>query len=662
MIKTNIAKIAAGIAVFALVAFFIAAPVAKAQTAAELQAMINSLLAQIASLQGQVGGSTSASHTFTTDLTVGSTGSEVVALQQFLVSKGHLTMPAGVAMGTFGPMTQSAVAAFQSANMISPASGYFGPVTRAKVNSMMVVTTPGTNPGTGSTPGTSGSLQGGAGDITITSRSSGTDDQVLEGDESAKVFGFEVEADGSDVSVTSVRVEFEHTGAGSTRLDRYVDQVEVMHESKVVGSADASAFTKSSGVYSRNIPVKGAVVKDGDTDKFYVAVTALSNIDSDDLGENWDISLGSVRFEDATGAILTNSDAGGNGDASFTETFSFEDLSTAGDVKLTLSEDDADVNDAHTVSISDTSDTNDVDLLSFKIKAKGTDLNLIEMPFRLTSTGAGVTEIVNDLRLMADGEEVGTVSLSGGFSSSTATFATLTVSDLDEDNVVINEGDTMTFTLVGDVNDIDGAFTNGDSIAASSTASTYDAEDANGDSVTDLNGSASSDGTKFASSGVMVEVVSTDVAGVPNDGDSSLDDQGKFTVTFDVTAFDDPAFVELSTTRGTTESNTGANYTIENASDGSATTTGSIAGTVLECVSGADSCGSVTSNNRIEVGDGQTKRFRLTMYFNPVADDIASFRGQLYSVNYATTDIDAASQELTTPTEDFQTGSIVVQS
>lgn len=652
LIKSKTAKFVAGFVGFTMAFGLVLAPVqAKAATVAELEALIAQLTAQLAGLSG---GSSSASYMFSADLTIGSTGADVTALQDFLISKGFLTMPAGVAKGYFGALTQSALAAFQAANGISPAAGYFGPMTRAKVNGMMTTTG-----GTGSTGSNgSGSLQGGAGDITVSSRSSGTDDQILEGEEGIKVLGFEIEADGSDVEITSVRVELEHTGSGSTRLERYVDSVDIMMGDEVVGSADASDFTKNSGVYTRNIPVDGAVVRDGDTEKFYVAVNAQGNIDSDDLGEDWEGAIGSVRFEDATGAILTNNDSSGLDDAAFDETFSFEDLSTAGDVKLTVSEDEADINDAHTVAADDSSDTNDVELLSFKVKAKGSDLDLIEIPFSLTSTGAGVTEIVNDLRLMMDGDEVGTVTLSSGFASTTATHDTLTISDLDEDDVVIGEDDTVSFTLVADINDVDGGFTSGDSLAASTTASDWDAEDANGDNVTDLNGSASSDGTKFASAGIMVEVVSTSHSPRTNDGDSSLDDQGVFIVNFDVTAFDDPAFIELSTTQGTTESNTGANFLIENASDGTATTTGSSAGTVLECTS---NCGTISSN-RVEIEDGETATFRLTMYFNPIADDIASFRGQLYSVNFASTNVDATDQELTTPAEDYQTGSELIQS
>lgn len=124
-------------------------PVAHAQTSADLQAQIAALLAQIQALQGQLagGGSSAPATTFTADLTLGSTGSDVTALQTWLVSKGYLTMPAGVAMGYFGNLTKSAVAKYQAAKGISPAAGYFGPKTRASVNAEA-----GPSTGTGSTP------------------------------------------------------------------------------------------------------------------------------------------------------------------------------------------------------------------------------------------------------------------------------------------------------------------------------------------------------------------------------------------------------------------------------------------------------------------------------------------------------------------------------
>ena len=120
--KSKTAKLFAG-AIGLSMALSFALPVG-AQTTAELTAQINSLLAMIAQLQAQIAGGAStggAGMMFTTDLTIGSKGSDVSALQQWLVSKGYLTMPAGVAMGYFGTLTQSAVAKYQAGAGISPA-------------------------------------------------------------------------------------------------------------------------------------------------------------------------------------------------------------------------------------------------------------------------------------------------------------------------------------------------------------------------------------------------------------------------------------------------------------------------------------------------------------------------------------------------------------
>src|SRR3989344_942051 len=74
---------------------------------------------------------------FVANLTVGSRGSDVTALQQFLVAKGYLQMPAGVSSGYFGPLTKMAVARWQVANGISPAVGYFGPISQGVMAKQM---------------------------------------------------------------------------------------------------------------------------------------------------------------------------------------------------------------------------------------------------------------------------------------------------------------------------------------------------------------------------------------------------------------------------------------------------------------------------------------------------------------------------------------------
>jgi hypothetical protein len=130
-------------------------PVANAQTASSVQAQIQALLAQIAQLQAQMGTSSTgttmtSAYNFTQDLTLGSKGADVTALQQMLISDGYLTAVTAPT-GYFGALTQKALAAFQAAKGITPAAGYFGPKTRAFVNSMSVSTTPTTPVVTGTT-------------------------------------------------------------------------------------------------------------------------------------------------------------------------------------------------------------------------------------------------------------------------------------------------------------------------------------------------------------------------------------------------------------------------------------------------------------------------------------------------------------------------------
>jgi peptidoglycan hydrolase-like protein with peptidoglycan-binding domain len=136
----------AGIAAITVVSLSGVAPV-FAQSTADLQAQIASLLAQIQALQAQLaaaqGGSVPATTSFTRDLTVGSTGSDVKALQQWLNANGYTVAASGVGSSGnettyFGTLTKNAVAKYQLAKGITPPAGYFGPKTRASVGAVAV--------------------------------------------------------------------------------------------------------------------------------------------------------------------------------------------------------------------------------------------------------------------------------------------------------------------------------------------------------------------------------------------------------------------------------------------------------------------------------------------------------------------------------------------
>jgi len=165
---TKIAAVTAGLAMVASFAF-VAPARAASLTSAQIQSIL-SLLSSFgadsstisnvqASLTGNTAGivstggtvTTTSSCNFTVALTIGAKGADVTCLQSALIGAGY-TIPAG-ATGYFGSQTQSAVAAWQSANGITPAVGYFGPISRAHWN-IGGTTTSGTT--TGTTTGTTG--------------------------------------------------------------------------------------------------------------------------------------------------------------------------------------------------------------------------------------------------------------------------------------------------------------------------------------------------------------------------------------------------------------------------------------------------------------------------------------------------------------------------
>ncbi|MBI2100475.1 MAG: peptidoglycan-binding protein [Candidatus Vogelbacteria bacterium] len=143
----SIKKLIFGLAAVALLFGLSGSVSAQTTDIAALMAEITRLSNLINSLQGGTP-SASGACTFTGDLSMDMVGNvagnpEVVCLQNYLKSTGHF--PAGTnSTGYFGPTTKSAVAAWQAANGVTPAAGYFGSISRAAYNSMAsgVVTPP----------------------------------------------------------------------------------------------------------------------------------------------------------------------------------------------------------------------------------------------------------------------------------------------------------------------------------------------------------------------------------------------------------------------------------------------------------------------------------------------------------------------------------------
>src|SRR3989338_4538476 len=147
----NVAAVLIGVGlVFAFTFSF--AQTAKADALSDLQAQVNALLAQIAAMKGGSGsqktGGLVCSLTFTRNLTVGSTGAEVMEVQKLLNSiDGTQVATAGAGSpgnetSYFGGKTKAAVSKFQQKYGITPTAGYWVPISRAKANSLCTTTTP----------------------------------------------------------------------------------------------------------------------------------------------------------------------------------------------------------------------------------------------------------------------------------------------------------------------------------------------------------------------------------------------------------------------------------------------------------------------------------------------------------------------------------------
>lgn len=636
--------VSVAIAMFAGVAV---AP-ASAATIEELQAQIAQLTAALAALSG---GSTtgSASYTYNMDLTIGSTGADVVALQDFLISKGHLVMPAGVAKGYFGALTQSALAKYQASVGIAPAAGYFGPITRAHMNAM--VGNPGT-PGNDDGDTDSTDLSGDFGTISdVDKLGAYNNEEVGDGEEEVKVLGADIEASNDgDIRLISLKVSFDPTGnAGSDNLDDYVDRVTVWLGDKEIGSADVDDFTESSGsIFSRTISLKGAIIEADETEKLYVTVDAVNNLDSGDIGANdsWTVGIDNIRFEDGSGVVTTDSTTGDLGDAALTITtagtggvaIDFVSFSTAADTELKIST-DSDSPEAGIVIADSSSDTDNVSLLKGRLKLDGSsDVVLDEFPVTLTvvtsGTANGVDDIAGSVTLKINGQEF-SESVTGDLAS--ALTGTVTFDNLDLD---IDAGDTVEFEILADVNNIDGTvFVAGDTLKASVTSTNrdyMDVENEEGDQLSDSSeksGTATGEAQEFRTNGIMLTLVSA--SGPSPDNSNPNDDLGTFTLKFKVTAIGDTVYVS-SLADAQLTGNTNGKTTILVDRAGTAT----VGGVTASIENDTDTDLNAAGLWQIEEGDSETLTLTTTVQL-PAAGLGGVYHAVLGGVMWTTDSTDA---------------------
>ncbi len=471
MTRNSIARLAGFSAGAAMVLGF-AAPVA-AQSVAELQAQIAALMAQLSAMSGGA----SASSAITSDLTVGSTGSQVVALQNSLVSGGYLMMPAGVAPGYFGSLTKSAVAKWQAAVGL-PATGYFGPLSRAKFGGSVAggtttggTTTGGTVSGTITTPGVEGTLT-----VTSAPVSSST---LYEGQDMVTVLAFKAEADLSDIALQRVKLDL---GSTNTLYRDVLSKVYLVDDAgKTLASADLNNSTvvrNGSNEYEITLTGFSSVVAKDATRTYMVKADVQGTIDSGDL-TSYTIALADngVRGIDGAGIDLYSPSL----DTDVTKSITFS-ASLTDSASLTVSANSSNPAAREIVAAEGSSD-NEADkvvLMVFDIRAEKDAIEITDLEnFVVTNTVGGAT--ASTTYLYAGNGTGGQLLGSDALSGSDADFADI--------SYTIPAGATRTFTLAADIR---GAVATQANFDASFTGNTTNviAENSLGDTISSVSGSA----------------------------------------------------------------------------------------------------------------------------------------------------------------------------
>lgn len=567
----------------------------------------------------------------TTTLKLGSKGEAVKTLQTLV--------GATPVDGIFGKGTCAKVKAWQANNGLT-ADCKFGPASKAKANGTSTTTTTTT---TTTTPATT-TLAGGAGSIDLTPTSTDVESTVNEGDTDTKVLGFKVEADGSDVVVSNLKVTFKNIGSGSYRLDRYAKEVSVWMGSTKVGSASVSDFNKSGTEYSKSISLSNAVVKEGTSSKgtFYITVSANSNIDSTDMNaDSWAMKVTDVRYTDATGVILTSGETMGSSTLN-SKQFDFVSLALSGDVKVTVSKGSSNPV-AQNVKVSDTSSTKDVQMLEFKVKTTDSPVSFDVLNITTAVSGGttAITSVIGELQLKNGSNTLATID--GSDLDGTESF------DLD-DTFTIAKNTTETFRIYATVEDYDNFKTNGGSVKVSFAS--FSPEDSNGDIVNDT-GSANGEYQTFVLNTPIYKLVSKSLAlNQSIDGvEAGQEDIFLAKFTFNVTAGDDDIYLPkaITTTAGADAANLSfATFTHTGA--------GAVTGAVVEADNSSIDDGQTSS---YLISSGSTEKFTVSYY---VRGNNSADKFTISGFKYGLADDTAAPYEytsgVTTGLSDFETSSV----
>ncbi len=605
---------------------------------------------------------TTTSSAFTRNLTIGSTGADVSALQALLIAGGKLQIAAPT--GYFGAMTKAALASWQASVGITPASGYFGPKTRAYVATMGGSTTGGSTvpgcvagamfssttgaPCSGSTSGSSSSLNGG--EASLEDFDLVSEDDAEEGESKVEVATARFYARDADAKLDRADFEFESTGTGSTDNEpwKVFEKAYLMMDGKTIATKDVDNeddwSDEGSDVYRVRFTGLNSVVKEDKRAEITLALDVMDNIDDAD-NASWEVTVADEGIRAIDGAGIDQY----TGDAADTVAF---DINVAGENDDLTFRESSDNPSAQTFRV-DADQTSDwATVLKFEAEAddSGADVQIKKLPITIDfSNSETYAQVVNDAKLVIDGEDYNDFEVA----TSTNGSAVL-VFDLDNgDDVIVDAGETLDFEFALEFKKTT-QYNEGTTVTANLTAVNVNNVDAEGADDLDqdaLKGSVDGEAFTLRTSGVTVEKTAASATSDAGLDTTTTDDQGMYTISFDVTGFEEDTYVQLTAGQGST---TGATFRVENSSNIEIASTTGTTTAALELVSGGSQTG-----NYVRISDGQVAKFKLTVNFDPATT--AFYRVQLVSVNTNTSASAPNVFQNVGPEEEFQTNSIQVR-
>lgn len=639
------------------------APSVNAQSVSDLQAQIALLQQQLAALMGGTGSTGSlVSCTFTRALAPGMSGEDVRCLQRFLNSAGHMVATTGAGSPgmesmTYGPRTQAAVAAWQAARGLAcaPYCGYFGPMSMTAYNAQMAGT-PGTGtPGTGTSVG----LTGTANIKAVRTLSQYSNESVGEGENDVIVLGKEIEMDSTgNARIQQVRIKLDGSAISSpasNRIERYLNDATVMVNGKEVGTVSASSFSReSTGVYTATVILNNsAMLNSGAKNELTLAISGVSNLDSNDENQAWTVNFESLRFVDGTGAIIIE-----NGTTLMTSTtVTFEDLASSADLKLRLNSTSSHPK-ATSQEASTTTDTKNVVLAEFTLRAQGSQIWVDEIPVLFTVTSAGgvaeVDDVIARAMLKVGNSTFSEVLPTSGTGTNCDDEATCTVTFTDLD-YTLGKDQSVTVQVVVDVKKLTGSeFIAGTKLKADISSTQRDAivsEDSNGDNVSNSNktGVVTGEFQQFFTEGIHASNFLVTYDSTQNDSGQYISQT--YNVSFDVTAFGNTFYLPKTSAQDSS-STAGVVYSV--------LTGGSVTTGTTEAASLVSSTNATTSGDRFEIPEGSTRRFTVTVSLT--GGGAAFNKVRLVGVGYSTVNTGGTVEYYApVPVESFETAERQIQ-